>query len=183
MIGNVWEWTPTGIRHSTTPSAGARAAFRTTAWRTRGGELRPALPEHPKIPRKVLKGGSHLCAPNYCRRYRPAARHAQPVDSSTSHVGFRCVIRQANTGGQDHVRPPTGSSRPEKLTGHSAVARRIMIAAPRLRPLRHSERPRRCRLRCLGRPMHKRIGRSRPTSSSSWAMISAGSTSAPITAA
>ena len=46
-----------------------------------------------RIPRKVLKGGSHLCAPNYCRRYRPAARHAQPVDTSTSHVGFRCVVR------------------------------------------------------------------------------------------
>ena len=44
-----------------------------------------------KIPRKVLKGGSHLCAPNYCRRYRPAARHAQPIDTSTSHIGFRCV--------------------------------------------------------------------------------------------
>jgi len=41
----------------------------------------------------VLKGGSHLCAPNYCRRYRPAARHAEPVDTSTSHVGFRCIIR------------------------------------------------------------------------------------------
>jgi formylglycine-generating enzyme required for sulfatase activity len=52
----------------------------------------PRLPNI-KIPRKVLKGGSHLCAPNYCRRYRPAARHAQPVDSSTSHIGFRCVIR------------------------------------------------------------------------------------------
>jgi formylglycine-generating enzyme len=45
------------------------------------------------IPRKVLKGGSHLCAPNYCRRYRPAARHAEPIDTSTSHVGFRCVRR------------------------------------------------------------------------------------------
>ena len=44
-----------------------------------------------RIPRKVLKGGSHLCAPNYCRRYRPAARHAHPVDTSTSHIGFRCV--------------------------------------------------------------------------------------------
>jgi formylglycine-generating enzyme len=44
----------------------------------------------------VLKGGSHLCAPNYCRRYRPAARHAQPVDSSTSHIGFRCIIRTAS---------------------------------------------------------------------------------------
>ncbi|MCV3243722.1 formylglycine-generating enzyme family protein, partial [Mesorhizobium sp. ZC-5] len=45
------------------------------------------------IPRRVVKGGSHLCAPNYCRRYRPAARHAQPVDTSMSHVGFRCVVR------------------------------------------------------------------------------------------
>jgi sulfatase modifying factor 1 len=46
-----------------------------------------------RIPRKVMKGGSHLCAPNYCRRYRPAARMAQPVDTSTSHLGFRCVVR------------------------------------------------------------------------------------------
>ena len=62
----------------------------------RGGreddELRP-LPARHRIPRKVLKGGSHLCAPNYCRRYRPAARHAEPIDTSTSHVGFRCVFR------------------------------------------------------------------------------------------
>ena len=50
-----------------------------------------ACQPHVRIPRKVLKGGSHLCAPNYCRRYRPAARHAQPVDTSTSHVGFRLV--------------------------------------------------------------------------------------------
>jgi sulfatase modifying factor 1 len=40
-----------------------------------------------------MKGGSHLCAPNYCRRYRPAARMAQPVDTGTSHLGFRCVVR------------------------------------------------------------------------------------------
>ena len=44
-----------------------------------------------RIPRKVMKGGSHLCAPNYCRRYRPAARMPQPVDTSTSHLGFRCI--------------------------------------------------------------------------------------------
>ena len=49
------------------------------------------------IPRKVMKGGSYLCAPNYCRRYRPAARMAQPVDTSTCHVGFRCVIRDATS--------------------------------------------------------------------------------------
>jgi formylglycine-generating enzyme required for sulfatase activity len=40
-----------------------------------------------------IERGSHLCAPNYCRRYRPAARHAEPVDTSTGHVGFRCVMR------------------------------------------------------------------------------------------
>jgi formylglycine-generating enzyme len=49
-----------------------------------------------KIPRKVIKGGSHLCAPNYCRRYLPAARHAEPVDTSTSHLGFRCVVRSGS---------------------------------------------------------------------------------------
>jgi len=52
------------------------------------------LPEI-RNPRKVLKGGSHLCVANYCRRYRPAARHPEPVDTSTSHVGFRCIVRQA----------------------------------------------------------------------------------------
>ena len=50
-----------------------------------------------RIPRKVIKGGSHLCAPNYCRRYRPAARHAEAIDTSTSHLGFRCVMRGAAT--------------------------------------------------------------------------------------
>ena len=51
-----------------------------------------------QIPRKVLKGGSHLCAPNYCQRYRPAARHAQEIDTSTSHIGFRCVVRDQTQG-------------------------------------------------------------------------------------
>ena len=45
------------------------------------------------IPRRVVKGGSHLCAPNYCLRYRPAARQAQAVETSTGHIGFRCVVR------------------------------------------------------------------------------------------
>ena len=47
-----------------------------------------------KIPRKVIKGGSFLCAPSYCRRYRPAARHAEPIDTSTCHLGFRCIKRE-----------------------------------------------------------------------------------------
>jgi formylglycine-generating enzyme required for sulfatase activity len=63
----------------------------------RGGAIEasydPAQPQI-RIARKVVKGGSFLCAPNYCRRYRPAARHAQMVDSGMSHIGFRCVIRK-----------------------------------------------------------------------------------------
>jgi sulfatase modifying factor 1 len=52
----------------------------------------PRVPEI-RIPRKVLKGGSYLCAPNYCVRYRPAARIAQQVDTGTGHQGFRCIVR------------------------------------------------------------------------------------------
>ena len=47
------------------------------------------------IPRRVTKGGSHLCAPNYCHRYRPAARQGEAVDTSTAHIGFRCIARDA----------------------------------------------------------------------------------------
>jgi formylglycine-generating enzyme len=93
MIGNVWEWTTDwySSRHEAdapkaccipeNPRGGAREA-----------SYDPRQPEI-RIPRRVVKGGSHLCAPNYCRRYRPAARHAQPVDTSASHIGFRCVVR------------------------------------------------------------------------------------------
>ena len=56
------------------------------------GSYDPAQP-FMTIPRKVVKGGSFLCAPSYCRRYRPAARHAQMVDTGTSHIGFRCIRR------------------------------------------------------------------------------------------
>ena len=45
------------------------------------------------IPRKVIKGGSHLCAPNYCLRYRPGARQPQMVETGTAHLGFRCILR------------------------------------------------------------------------------------------
>jgi formylglycine-generating enzyme len=45
------------------------------------------------IPRRVIKGGSHLCAPSYCLRYRPAARQPEAIDTSASHIGFRCITR------------------------------------------------------------------------------------------
>ncbi|HEV7317188.1 MAG TPA: formylglycine-generating enzyme family protein [Ensifer sp.] len=93
MIGNVWEWTSDfwSTRH---PADAPKACC--VPLNPRGGpegdSYDPCQPEV-RIPRRVLKGGSHLCAPNYCQRYRPPARHAEPVDTSTSHVGFRCVIR------------------------------------------------------------------------------------------
>ena len=46
-----------------------------------------------EIPRRVVKGGSFLCAPNYCLRYRPAARQPQMIDTGMSHIGFRCIVR------------------------------------------------------------------------------------------
>ncbi len=44
----------------------------------------------------MIKGGSHLCAPNYCLRYRPSARQAEGVDTSTQHIGFRCIRRRSH---------------------------------------------------------------------------------------
>ena len=77
MTGNVWEWT------CTEPDATAPAGR---------GCCAPGGPDG-HIPRRVIKGGSHLCAPNYCLRYRPAARQFEAVDTSTCHIGFRCVVR------------------------------------------------------------------------------------------
>jgi formylglycine-generating enzyme required for sulfatase activity len=95
MIGNVWEWTSSWYapRH---PDEKVKACCIPVNPRGAREEqsFDPAMPQI-RIGRKVMKGGSHLCAPNYCRRYRPAARMAQPVDTSTSHLGFRCVLRPA----------------------------------------------------------------------------------------
>jgi formylglycine-generating enzyme required for sulfatase activity len=94
MAGNVWQWTCDWYqdRHVVTADTCCGPAY------PRGGaRVRSYDPLHPevRIPRKVLKGGSYLCAPNYCLRYRPAARHPETVDTSTDHIGFRCVVRDA----------------------------------------------------------------------------------------
>jgi formylglycine-generating enzyme required for sulfatase activity len=78
MAGNVWEWTTDWYSRADTPAKACCTA-------SKGA----------KIPQKVMKGGSFLCAPNYCRRYRPAARMAQDVDSATCHLGFRCIVRES----------------------------------------------------------------------------------------
>lgn len=93
MIGNTWEWTSDWYTPKHTEDARKSCCIPENPRGGREQDSYDACQPEIKIPRKVLKGGSHLCAPNYCRRYRPAARHAQPVDTSTSHVGFRCVLR------------------------------------------------------------------------------------------
>jgi formylglycine-generating enzyme len=86
MCGNVWEWTTDffTMRH---PDEVERPCCVPRNPRVTSPQVEEA------IPRRVIKGGSHLCAPSYCLRYRPAARQGEAVDTSTGHIGFRCVVR------------------------------------------------------------------------------------------
>lgn len=78
MIGNVWEWTTTRYAPAHRPDAEVK------------GCCAPGVDPDPAVS-QALKGGSYLCAPEYCHRYRPAARSPQSQDSATTHIGFRCA--------------------------------------------------------------------------------------------
>jgi sulfatase modifying factor 1 len=105
MVGNVWEWTEDWYapRHPTEAESPCCVPHNPRG----GAEAQSYDPGQPavRIPRKVIKGGSYLCAPNYCRRYRPAARHPQMIDTATCHIGFRCIIRAKEST------PSSGSER------------------------------------------------------------------------
>jgi formylglycine-generating enzyme required for sulfatase activity len=90
MIGNVWEWTDDWYLEHRKRMATDGDGCCDTVQRQRSVD---PTSQHGAIPRKVVKGGSFLCAPNYCQRYRPAARLAQGIDTSTCHMGFRCIVR------------------------------------------------------------------------------------------
>jgi formylglycine-generating enzyme len=92
MAGNVWEWT---VDYFTQQHAADASKACCVPQNPRVASPEPIDSEgriDGHIPRRVIKGGSHLCAPNYCLRFRPAARQAEAIDTSTSHIGFRCVV-------------------------------------------------------------------------------------------
>jgi len=119
MIGNVWEWTddwyqdhrarkpaavladtsgsPDGAGSTSGEAQGCCGALRNPRGAADAAASIDLTSQHGTIPRKVVKGGSFLCAPSYCRRYRPAARMAQGIDTSTCHLGFRCIVRPRQT--------------------------------------------------------------------------------------
>ena len=98
MAGNVWEWTTDFFgAHRADAEAHGCCAPEKPRVTTAEESMVPGQPGA-DIPRRVIKGGSHLCAPNYCLRYRPAARQSETLDTSTMHIGFRCVVRERAPG-------------------------------------------------------------------------------------
>ena len=94
--GNVWEWTSDWYAERASADEAPCCVPSDPYGGTLEASYDPAQPQF-RIPRKVIKGGSYLCADTYCLRYRPAARRPQMIDTGMSHIGFRCVIRDSTT--------------------------------------------------------------------------------------
>ncbi len=113
MAGNVWEWTDDWWTSKHPDDTNKPCCVPVDP---RGGDVESSYdPQQPQfaIARKVIKGGSHLCADTYCRRYRPAARRPQMIDTGMSHLGFRCAYQRAAVD-----RPTTHETR---QTRHATV--------------------------------------------------------------
>jgi formylglycine-generating enzyme len=93
LAGNVWDWTADWYTNRHPAEVDSACCIPRNP---RGGDVAASYDRRQpqfRVPRKVVKGGSFLCADSYCQRYRPAARRPQMVDTGMSHIGFRCVVR------------------------------------------------------------------------------------------
>jgi formylglycine-generating enzyme len=99
MAGNVWEWTADVFSCHAGDADKACCVPHNPRVTQAAQALVTAVPGG-HIPRRTIKGGSHLCAANYCLRFRPAARQGEAIDTSTGHIGFRCVIRPSRASGR-----------------------------------------------------------------------------------
>ena len=116
MTGNVWEWTSGYFTRAHAPDASKACCVPRNPRVDDAAHSLVAGEPGAHIPRRVIKGGSHLCAPNYCLRFRPAARQSEAIDTSTGHIGFRCVARPSpNAPGAERNSGDEASDRENEL--------------------------------------------------------------------